>query len=136
MSQQNVQVVREAVDAMNARDPDEFIACLHPDVVWEESGDVFPGLQGIHHGRAEVRKWAAEGVLEGWESFHIEAEEITEASDGRVFLEALISARGRASGVETELRAWQVLWLADGKVARRQVFWTRGEALEAAGLRE
>jgi hypothetical protein len=39
--------------------------------------------------------------------------------------------------VETELRGWQVLLCADGKVARRQgPFWARDEALEAAGLRE
>jgi len=33
-------------------------------------------------------------------------------------------------------RAWEVIWFAEGLVTRRQVFWTRDEALEAAGLRE
>ena len=97
---------------------------------------MFPGLRGIHRGRAEVRKWAEEGVLEVWERLHLEIEEITEASDDRVLLETLLIARGRGSGLETELRAWQVFWLAGGKIVRRQVFWTREEALEAAGLSE
>jgi ketosteroid isomerase-like protein len=135
MSQQNVEVVLQGVDAANRRDPDAFMACLHPDVEWEESGDPFPGLRGIYRGRAEARKWFEEAVVELWERLHNEVEEITEASDDRVFLGILIRARGRASGVETELRAWQVFWLTDGKIARRQgPFWARNEALEAAGL--
>ena len=53
-----------------------------------------------------------------------------------VFLELVLTTRGRASGVETQLRFWQVFWLTDGKVARRQRFSTRDEALDAAGLKE
>jgi ketosteroid isomerase-like protein len=135
MSQENVELTYRANDAANRRDIDAFIALLHPDVEWEESGDVLPGLRGTYHGRAEVRKWAEE-LMEPWESLHMEIEEITEASDGRVFFEFFITARGGASGVETELRGWQVLWFVDGKIEKRQVLWTRDEALEAAGLSE
>lgn len=136
MSQENIEVVRNGLDAMTRRDADAFIACLHPDVAWEESGDVLPGLRGVYRGEAEMRRWFKEALLETWESFHIEAEEITDAGDDRVLLEALFTARGRSSGVETELRFWSVLGLADGKITRRQVFWTRDEAFEAAGLQE
>jgi ketosteroid isomerase-like protein len=136
MSQENVEVVLKAVDAANRRDPDAFVACLHPEVEWEESGDVFPGLRGIYRGWAGVRKWFQEAVLELWQNLHVEVEEITDARDGCVFLELVLTTRGRASGVETQLRYWQVLWLTDGKVVRRQVFFDRAEALEAAGLRE
>ena len=136
MSQANVGVVIEGVDAINRRDPDAFIACLHADVVWEERGDVFAGLRGTYRGRSEARDWVAAAFLEVWESFHIGVEEITEASDGRVFLGTVTTARGAGSGVETELHAWQVFWFADGRVARRQVFFTRADALEAAELSE
>ncbi len=136
MSQENVEVVREGVDAMNRRDPDGFIACLHPEVVWEERGDVLPGLRGVYRGRGEAQRWFEEAFLEVWESFQIKVEELTGASDDRVFVEAVFAARGRGSGVETELRFWTVLWFADGKIARRDVFFTRDEAVEAAGLRE
>jgi ketosteroid isomerase-like protein len=136
MSQENVEVIRRGVDAINARDPDGFLACLHPEVVWEESGDVLPGLRGTYRGRAQARRWLQEAFLEVWETFHIEADEITGASDDRVFLETSFTARGKGSGVETELDAWSVFWFADGMIARRRVFWSRDEALEAAGLRE
>jgi ketosteroid isomerase-like protein len=75
-------------------------------------------------------------IFEPWESLHLEVEEITEASDGRVFGVTLMTARGRASGVDTELRFWSVYRLADGKIARRELFWDRDKALEAAGLSE
>jgi ketosteroid isomerase-like protein len=135
MSKENLEVVLEGVDAINRRDPDAFIACLHPDVVWEVSGDVFPGLRGIYRGHSGARNWFAE-VLEVWESLHLEVEETTEARDRRVFLGFLFTARGGGSGVDTELRGWTVFSFADGKIARRQGFWTRDEALEAVGLRE
>jgi ketosteroid isomerase-like protein len=136
MSEESVQVILEGVDAINRRDPDAFIACLHPDVVWEESGDVLPGLRGIYRGHSEARDWVAAAFLEVWENFHVGVKEITEASDGRVFLGTLLTARGAGSGVETELRAWSVFWVANGKVTRRQVFFDRAEATEAAGLEE
>jgi ketosteroid isomerase-like protein len=137
MSEQNVEAVREAVGALNGRDPDAFLAFLHPDVEWGvPATDPFPGLRAVYRGRAEVRRWFEEAFLEPWESFHLEVEEITEASDGRVIAETLFTARGGASGAETEIRTWSVSWHADGRIARRQLFWTREEALEAAGLRE
>ncbi len=74
--------------------------------------------------------------METWESLHVEVEEITEASDDRVFVGTLGKARGRSSGVPTELRIWQVFWFADGKISRRKAFLRRADALEAAGLSE
>jgi hypothetical protein len=65
----------------------------NPDVEWEESGDVLPGLRGVHRGREEVRRWFEEAILQTWESFHSEPEEITEAGDRRVFAQSLATAR-------------------------------------------
>ena len=82
MSQENVDMVREAVDAVNGGDPDAFIACLHSDVEWEESGDVLPGLRGFHRGSgrgAKVVRGSSPGTL-GERPYEIE--EITEGSDG------------------------------------------------------
>jgi ketosteroid isomerase-like protein len=134
MSQENVEIVREATDAFNRQDPDALIACLRHDVEWEaQSG--FPGIPGVYRGWAEVREWF-EDFLEVWESFHAEVAEITELGDGRVFVEFLVTTRGVSSGVETQLRVWLVFSFAGGKIARRHAFGTRDEALEAAGLSE
>jgi ketosteroid isomerase-like protein len=134
---EKVEVVLKGIVATNRRDADAFVACLHHDVEWQESGDSFPGLGGTYRGRAEVRAWFEEAFGSIWESSHTEAEEIIEASDERVLLGFLRTARGRASGVATNLRGWNVFWFANGKIAKRAgPFWDRTEALEAAGLRE
>ena len=113
MSQENVEVILQGVEAINRRDADAFVALFSPSVEWEESGDVFPGLRGVHRGWAGVRKWFEEAIMELWESFHCGVEEITEASDGRVFGESLQAASagpaasklsfasGRSSGSQT-----------------------------------
>ena len=45
-----------------------------------------------------------------WESFHVEIGEITEPSENQVFFETWLTARGAASGVETEIHNWSVTW--------------------------
>jgi ketosteroid isomerase-like protein len=134
MSEQNVALVYRVLDAFNRRDVDAFAALLSPDVVWEENPEL-PGLREVYRGRAEVREWIEE-VLEVVESLHAELEELTELADDRVFTEVVLTGRGKGSGVPVELRFWMVVWFAEGKIARRQVSWTRDDALEAAGLRE
>jgi ketosteroid isomerase-like protein len=134
MADEKVEPVREAMDALNRLDVEAFLALLSADVVWEENPDL-PGLREIYRGRAEVRGWFEE-LLEVAESPHIELERITELGDDRVFTENFVSGRGKGSGVPVELRWWGVYWIAEGKIARRQVFWARAEALEAAGLSE
>jgi ketosteroid isomerase-like protein len=135
MSRENVEIAREITDAFSQRDPDAFVACLHPDVEWEDI-DGWEGVRGIHRGRAEARKWFVEAFVEPWRSFDAKIEEIAEAPDGRVLLEVRGTARGRISGAETQTRAWILMRFADGGVIARQLFWTRDEALEAVGLRE
>jgi ketosteroid isomerase-like protein len=47
-----------------------------------------------------------------------------------------LSGRAKLSGVETDLTFAVVCTIRDGKIARSREYWTRDEALEAAGLRE
>jgi ketosteroid isomerase-like protein len=135
MLEKNMQVALELVDAVNRGDADAFLACLSPDVECEENGDI-PGVGVVYRGREEVRAWFEEVLVEPWESIAVRVEEIREAPGGRVFSGLTFSTRGRGSGVEAEIRFWTASWFVDAKVARRQVFWTRDEALEALGLRD
>jgi steroid delta-isomerase-like uncharacterized protein len=134
MSEENVELVRALNEAANRVDIDAAAALLAPDVVWEENAEL-PGLQGVYRGRDEFRRWAEE-VIEIFESPHQEIDRITELSGNRVLTENILTAHGKGSGVPAELRYWALYWISDGKIARRQVFWNRAEALEAAGLRE
>ena len=133
MSEENVEVVRKLIDAANRGDLDAWLDFLSPEVVWESLP--FPGFSDVYRGRGEAREWY-EQLLEVFEEAHLEIEEITALSDDRVLIGYTQTGRGRGSGLPGELRSWSIHWLAKGLIARRQVFWTRDEALEAAGLSE
>jgi ketosteroid isomerase-like protein len=133
MSAENVEIVRTLIDAANRGDLDAWAGFLCPAVAWESLPLV--GFRDVYRGRAEAREWV-EQLIEDFEEVHLEIEEITALSDDRVFFGYTQIGRGRGSGLLGELRGWAILWLADGLITRRQVFWTGDEALEAAGLSE
>jgi ketosteroid isomerase-like protein len=136
MSEENMALARKPIDAINRDDFDALLAFLSPDVVWEALEGV-TGIGELYRGRAEVREWIdlmLENAEEG--SVHIEIEQMTDLGDDRVFIAVVLTARRKGSGVPFEYRTWQIVSFADGLITRRQVFWTRAEALKTAGLRE
>jgi ketosteroid isomerase-like protein len=134
MSEENVGVIFEHIEAFNRGDVEALVATVSPDVEWEDAM-FWSEVPRIYRGRDEVRDWFRR-VLEPWESIHGEPGEIREGSDGRVLVGGVITARGRESGAEASLGGWFVFWVADGISIKRRVFLDRAEALEAAGLSE
>jgi ketosteroid isomerase-like protein len=133
MSQQNVELVLNAAfEAVNRGDVDAFAACFHPDVEWEVSGERFPGFEGTYHGREGVRRWLVQ-ALEPWDSVRVDGGEITELKDGWLVVDVLMTTRGGGSGVETQLRMWQLFLVDGGQITKRTgPYWTRDAALGAA----
>jgi ketosteroid isomerase-like protein len=135
ISEENVELARKAIDAFNRGDSDALLGCLSPDVSWEALEGV-AGIGELYRGRAGVREWI-ELMLENAEDrVHIEIEQMADLGDDRVFIAVVLTARRRDSGAPLEYRTWQIVWFEDGLITRRQVFWTRAEALKTAGLRE
>jgi ketosteroid isomerase-like protein len=135
MSQENVEIVLQGIDAVNRQDPEAFVATASPDIEWEDSA-FWSESPRIYRGRSELREWFHQVVVQPWESIHGEAEEIREASDGRIFAGGVMTVRGKGSHAEVRQRGWFVFWVANGTITKRRVFLDRNEALEAAGLRE
>ena len=133
MSEENVEVVRKLTDAFNRGDLDAWLGFLSPEVAWESLPLV--GFRDVYRGRSGAREWL-EQLLEVFEEARLEIEETTALSDDRVLTGYTQIGRGRGSGLPGELRTSQILWVAKDLITRRQVFWTRDEALEAAGLSE
>jgi ketosteroid isomerase-like protein len=130
-----VALARKAIGAINRRDFDALLEFLSPDVEWE----ALEGVTGIgerYRGRGGVREWIELMSENAEQGFHAEIEQMENLADDRVFVAVALTARRRGSGVPFEYRTWQIVWFGDGLVTRRQVFWTRAEALKAAGLRE
>ena len=135
MSEENVALARKAIDALNRGDVDAFLTLVGPEVVWEALDGV-PGIDELYRGRPGVREWLELMWRNAEERVHIEIEQITDLGDDRVFIAVALTGRRRGSGVAFEYRTWQIVWFADGLITRRQVFWTRAEALKTAGLRQ
>jgi ketosteroid isomerase-like protein len=63
MSQENVEIGLQQVDAVHRRDADTFVATVSPDVEWEDSM-FWSEVSRTYRGRAELRKWFNQVVSE------------------------------------------------------------------------
>jgi ketosteroid isomerase-like protein len=135
MSQENVESARMAYEAWNRRELQSVLDLFHPDVVWEENLQVFPGMDRIYRGHEGFLKWDRDAFSEVWESIAVEPLEFIDAGDHVVVLTRLFG-RGVGSGVNVDMATYNVLTFRDGKVARRRLYADRADALEAAGLEE
>ena len=134
MSQENVELVREAFEAFLGGDVDKAARLIDPEV--EFHGTV-GGLQEgqIAHGQSEIDETFEAEDLEAWEERRLEAEEYIDAGDNVVVL-LHEYRRGRGSGVELEAKTGVVVAVSGGRVVRIQGYLDRGAALAAAGLSE
>jgi len=74
--------------------------------------------------------------LDMFDDFRAEPVEVIDAGEDKVIAVVRISGRAKLSGVETEMTYAELSTFRDGKVAWGRQYWTRAEALEAAGLSE
>lgn len=134
---ENVRVIREMLEDAVRGDEEAFIAHLTPDVEWDDR-EGWPGVRQMYHGRAGVRRWWAAFMRVGGRILNAEVEDLVAAPGDRVLLDVFGTFQGGSGGEQTEFnaRAWYVFWMRGSKVARGQLFWTRREALAAAGLLE
>ena len=133
MSQQNVEIARSGLEALNRDGVDAIVDLCDPEVEWIAIPGFLPDAEDFH-GRAGVRAWFGK-IGETVGEVHWEAEEITDT--GECLLVALkLSAIGRASGIPGEFRIFQAWKMRNGKLARLESYLSREEALQATGLRE
>jgi ketosteroid isomerase-like protein len=134
MSQENVEVVREAFEAFQGGDLERTAQLVDPEV--EFHGTV-GGLQEgqIARGQSQIDQVFEDEDLEAWEERRLEAEEFIDAGDDVVVL-LHEYRRGRGSGIELETDTAVVFAVSGGRVVRIQGYMDRHAALEAAGLSE
>jgi ketosteroid isomerase-like protein len=133
MSQENVEIVRRCTEYWANRDLSAITEILDTNAVLDLSRNVFN--PDVYRGVEGFRRWV-ENVDEVWERLETELEEIIDGDD-HVVSEVRMSGRGRGSGVEVDMRVFQVWRFREGKVVRLTGgYRDRAEALEAAGLRE
>jgi ketosteroid isomerase-like protein len=132
MSQENVEIVRVAMEAFNRRDGEGFGALLASDA---EIVPVRAVLEGtVYRGPGAAAQYCA-AVDDSWENLRWEIEEIQD-DDGWVLVLGQIRGRGRGSGAVLDVRAAWVARFREGLVTNFHTYTDRGEALEAVGLSE
>jgi uncharacterized protein len=134
MSQENVKTTRDATAAFNRGDLDSWLEYCTDDIDYRAAEGALDDRGPIHGNealRAYVQDW-----FDTFDDFRIEAVELTDAGEDKVIAVVRLSGRAKLSGVETDLTFAVVYTIRDGKVVRGREYWTREEALEAAGLRE
>lgn len=132
MSQENVELVKQGFqayadggwEAMLPLLAPEFEAITSPDVAMEP--DTYRGEEGI-------RRYF-ESFEEAMEDIRlVPDDEFIDAGD-KVVVPFRLLARGKETGIEVEQHAFQVWTLRNEKALRLEVFASREQALEAAGL--
>jgi ketosteroid isomerase-like protein len=132
MSQENVEVARAIVAAVQRGDWQAAIEHYDPDVELDMIG--MPE-SGRYSGRGALwafyRQWFG-----AWDRLTISPQRFIDVDDRVVVIVVQISGVGRGSGVASSMRAADVLTLRDGKVVRQVGYTDAAEALEAVGLPE
>ena len=130
MSQDNVEIVRRAIEAFNRRDFDAALRDAVPDAAVDMSQSRGPDA-GIYVGRDAIQRFW-EDMTGPFERHTLMAEEfIPRGEHVVVSLTARMTGRG---GIEVEARTATVATFADGRLMRWTMYQDRTEALNAVGL--
>jgi ketosteroid isomerase-like protein len=152
MSQENVEVVRQFIDAtqrffeaywknprsiaaaVEADDPwpewREALAYVHPDVEWKT---VFLGE--THRGHlAAAKVW--DDYFKWADDYRVALQEVTDLGDDRVYANLALHGKAKAGRAPMDASFFDVFTLRDGLIVRLEEYTDRKRALEAAGLRE
>jgi uncharacterized protein len=133
MSQENIEIVRNAFDAFTRGDLEGVLRLCDENIVITQPPEL-PGVspqQRGHNGMLE-----AFGIWpEQWDDYQIEILRIADAGD-YVVVTTKQGGRGKQSGVEVEMEFTFVFTVRDEKIVEWQIFMHEDQALEAAGLSE
>jgi ketosteroid isomerase-like protein len=129
VSSRNVQLVREAFDAVNRGDAEWLIEHSAADV--EIRGRGVAGEPVRYTGAAGIREYFHD-MAESWQSMELVPEEIREVGD-RVLAIANRRLRGRGSGIDVEDKVGVVYELRDGFAIRISGYRDVAEALAYLG---
>jgi ketosteroid isomerase-like protein len=130
MSQENVEIVREAFEAFERGDVSAMMESVADDLIThrvEPDDAIYHGKEGFFQATAD---WTAD--FEDWMVTPMEF-----VDGGKSVLVCVHqTARGKKSGAPVESNIWFVFEIRGSKIARLSFHLREAEALEAAGLRE
>ena len=132
MSQENVEIVKRAVAAVNRRDIDGYLACCTEDV---QLTTPLVEVVGTYDGPDGIRRFFTD-VGDTGPDFKLTIERLEAVGPDRVLAFMQVTASGRASGIPQDVKTGNIYDLTDDKIKSIRIFADRQQALEAAGLQE
>jgi ketosteroid isomerase-like protein len=131
MSQDNMEIVKAAIDAYNREDWNGLFQSMDPRFEFDMSRSV--GTNRGIYGLDQTRRYLVEFTA-SWQSIRVEPHEFIEAGD-LVVVPQTTHAKGR-DGIEVVSRPTYVWAIRDGAIERVSLYQEREDALEAVGLSE
>jgi uncharacterized protein (TIGR02246 family) len=132
MSRENVEVMREGIEAWNRGDRDAWLAVFAPDAQWHTTGRFAD--RGVYRGREALARYWSE-FREDVENLSSSVSELRAIGD-KVLVAATATGRGRRSKAAFEVPVWFVSTFRDGLVVSVETYDEADQALRAAELRE
>jgi len=132
MSQENVEIVRRGFDAWERGDCETLLSLIREDVICRRVPPLIDPKE--YEGLDGYLEFASEWIGP-YDEFTFRPAEFLDAGD-RVLVE--VPVEGRLAGSHQVMKGtfWFLMTVEDGKLTRLEVYGTRDQALEAAGLRE
>jgi ketosteroid isomerase-like protein len=130
MSQENVEIVRRAFDAVRSGDLQGATRGFHADAAWHNTAE-FPGQSTCVGPQAIVDFW--ETLVESFEEGMMDIERVVSGQDS-VVLGVHSTSRGTASGVPVDLRWAMAFQVRGSKISRVDVHGDWTKALAAVAL--
>ena len=131
MSEENLELMRKAVDAWNRGDLDEWASYLSDDVVWvplAENAQNKP-VRGKGPTVDFVRDW-----IEPWKAYTIEIHRLIDAGDAVAMMTPQTGID--ESGTEVTIEMHAAGFIRDGRFTEMRWFLSEADALQAAGVSE
>ena len=130
ISNQNVEIVREANEAWKRGDLDAVVQALDPRIEWHTAADEPDAgtRRGVEAIIALIADWA-----QSFEDFSVEPLEFIDAGD-RVVMPMTARRRPHGSEQTVEVPETQVYTVRNGKIVEVREYRTKAEALKVVGL--
>jgi ketosteroid isomerase-like protein len=131
MSEEDVDIVRRSLEALNEGDTEGVLGLMDPDVELVTARAVLEGIS--YRGHEGFRQFVAD-MADDWEDYHPSSERFRDLGDGRVLVVGRFHARGKASGMEVDTPAAWVSEVREGKIVHVRFYADEAAALDALGL--
>jgi ketosteroid isomerase-like protein len=133
MSQENVEIVRAALDAFVRGDNEGVLRLCNENIEITQAAG-FAGVPDKMHGHAGVLE-AFDVWPEQWDDYRIEILRVADLGD-HVMVTQMARGRGKGSGVQVEMALALLFSVRAGKISEWRIFSREEEALKAVGLAE